>query len=323
MRPTVLAIASLLAAAPLAAQDAVREAAPAPEAPVVLRLSADGDYLGAVRGEGAGAEILVAPLQPALRSSASAPLTIGGLFSVPAGDGPRVVASASRRQAMLMAAPTLPPAWCQGMVGLVAHAAECALQASPALAPLPALTQHSAGLGWASNRFELALATGATSGWSAGPVAPWTMAAPSAWDGPALLSPIGLVDTRDISLSGLWRLAPWGGLTLSGTVGETRWQVLPGTAPLDLDQAAVQLGLAYGAFSGGITGRAVRAPGAAEPLWSGLDIGFAWRTPWRGELSIGAQNVTGRAASPLQGPAAPVLDEATARTPYVRYTQDL
>jgi hypothetical protein len=323
MRTLVLAIASLLAAAPLAAQDAVRDRGDAQDGPVLLRLSAGGDYLGAVRGEGDGAEILIAPLQPALRGAGSAPLTIGGLFSVPAGDGPRVVASANRRQAMLMAVPALPPAWCQGMIGLVSHATECALQASPVQAPLPALAQRSTALGWAANGFELALAAGTARGWSAGPVAPWTGAVPATWEGPALLSPMGLVDTRDASLSGLWRFAPWGGLTLSATVGETRWQVLPGTAPLDLDQAAVQLGLAYGAFSGGITGRAVRTPGVAEPLWSGLDIGFAWRTPWRGELSIGAQNVTGRAGGPLQGPVAPVLDEATARTPYVRYTQDL
>lgn len=322
MRRIALAIASLLVAAPLTAQDAARDGEVAPEGPVLLRLSADGDYLGAVRGEGAGAEILVAPLQPALRAAGAGPLTIGGLFSMPAGDGPRVVASAARRQAMLMAVPALPPAWCQGMVGLVAHAAECALQASSAPAPLPALAQRSVALGWGSNRFELALAAGTTSGWSAGPVAPWAAPGPATWEGPALLAPMGMVDTRDASLTGLWRLAPWGGLTFSATLGETRWQVLPGTAPLDLDQAAVQLGLAYGAFSGGITGRAVRAPGAAEPLWSGLDIGFAWRTPWRGELSFGAQNVTGR-SSPLQGPVAPVLDGTTARTPYVRYTQDL
>jgi hypothetical protein len=323
MRIRTLAIAALLAAAPCAASDAVRAPVEPSEAPVLLRLSPDGDFVGAIRGEGSGAEILVAPLQPALRSGTMAPLTIGGLFAVPGGDGPRVMAGASRRQALLMAAPSLPPAWCQGVIGLVAHATECALQANPVPAVQPVLDRRNAGIGWRSGALEWSLAGGTLSGWSSGPITTLPAAVLGGWEGPSLLAPMGLLDTRDASVAGLWRIAPWGGVTVGATVGETQWQVLPGTAPLALDQAAVQLGLVYGPFSGGITGRTLRPTQGVDGTWTGLDIGFAWRTPWRGELSIGAQNLIGRSSGTLPTPAAPVLDEATARTPYVRYTQDL
>lgn len=326
MRTVAIALSALLAAALPAAPGGLRAAPPAPEAPVVYRLSADGDWLAAARaGDEAGA-ILVAPLNPEPRGATSGTLTIGGLFAVPGSDGPRVVASASRRQAMPLVAPALPASWCQGMVGLLAHAAECALQAAPGLAPQPALTRQSAGLGWSGGPLDLAIGAGRQSGWSIGSLGASVTpgAAPGAIQSPGLLFPLGLGEGKDASVSGLWRLAPWGGITVAATVGESQWQVVPGTAPLALDQAALQIGLAYGAFSGGITGRTMRQPNGMEPLWSGLDIGFAWRTPWRGELSIGAQNLIGRGTSgALPAPAAPALDEATARTPYVRYTQDL
>ena len=326
MRRLATALCVLLAAAPLAAPGALHAAPPAPEAPVVYRLSADGDWLAAARaGDDAGG-ILVAPLNPVPRGAAAGALTIGGLFAVPGGDGPRVVASASRRQAMPIVAPALPPSWCQGVVGLVAHAAECALQAAPGLAPQPALTRQSTALGWSGGPLDLAVGAGRQAGWSLGTVG--ALVAPDAAGGavqaPGMLFPLGVGEGRDASVSGLWRLAPWGGITLAATIGESQWQVAPGTAPLALDQAAVQIGLAYGPFSGGITGRTMRQPNGIEPLWNGLDIGFAWRTPWRGELSIGAQNLIGRGSSgALPAPATPALDEATARTPYVRYTQDL
>ena len=323
MRPVAVALSALLAAAPVLAPGTVR--ADAGAAPVVLRLSPDGDWLASAR-EGAGpAEILVAPLHPVPVGPAPQSLTIGGLFAMPGGDGPRVVAGASRRQSVPLVAPALPPSWCQGVIGLVAHAAECALVAAPGLAPQPALSRQSLGVGWSSGPLDIALATSRQSGWSAGTygVLGATGSASMA-ETPGLLFPLGLGESRDLAVSGLWRLAPWGGLTLGATVGESQWQLAPGSAPLALDQAAVQIGLSYGAFSGGITGRAVRQPNGVEPVWSGLDIGFAWRTPWRGELSIGAQNLIGRGSpGALPAPAAPALDEATARTPYVRYTQDL
>jgi hypothetical protein len=321
MRRTALFASLLLFAAIASAEDGAR-VAPGSEsqAPVVLRLSADGEWLGVSRSDAGDAPvIMVAPLQPSLRQPYPAALTIGGLFAFPGGDGPRAVASASRQQTLPLALTALPPAWCQGVVGMVANAADCAPQALPGLAPQPTLTREQASIGWAGPKADLTLGLGHQQGWAAGGSG-WLLATPGT---ATLLAPTGRIDGHDLSLSGLWRVAPWGGLTLSASVGETNWQVLPGTAPLALDQAALQLGVVRGAFSGGITGRVIRPGDTDDTLWSGLDIGISWRTPWRGELAIGAQNLIGRGGDALPAPTSPALDEATARTPYVRYTQDL
>jgi hypothetical protein len=328
-RPALLLLtATLLVPGALRAAD-VLPAAPAAgsSAPVVFRLSADGDWLGAVRAGDGNPELLVAPLLPSPRLG-SGTLTIGGLFSVPTGDGQRLVVGAQQQTVPTIALAPLPSAWCQGVVGVVANAAEC-LPQGLAGAPLqPALNRLQGAAAWSSRSLDLALTVGSTSGWAAG-ASSWvlpSLAGDARAAAPALVSPAGIIDSRDISLSGLWRIAPWGGLTLSASVGEANWQVVPGTAPLAIDQAAVQFGMVRGAFSGGITGRVMR-PGSgfegAYPMWTGLDIGIAWRTPWRGELAIGAQNLIGRSSDALPAPVVPAIDEATARTPYVRYTQDL
>ena len=85
-----------------------------------------------------------------------------------------------------------------------------------------------------------------------------------------------------------------------------------------------QFGLRYGRFSGGITGRVVR-PSTPNALgeFSGIDIGVAWRTPWQGEFALGARNVLSRGGETLLPDPDASLEEATARTPYVRYKQDL
>jgi hypothetical protein len=324
MRLSSVLLLGLLGAA-LVATPAEPRAQSAGDPPISFRLSADGDWLAAAgAGQDAGA-ILVAPLHPVPRGVVAGTLTIGGLFAVEGTDGPRVRASAWQQQYAPVLVPVPPPTWCQGMVGMVAHGAECALQAAPGTAPQPGPTLQGAGLSWSGGSLELALSAGRQTGWTLGTIA----ALPGSGsrgpgEAPGLLLPFGPGETRDLSAAGLWRVAPWGGVTFATSVGETQWQIVPGTAPLALDQAALQIGLAYGPFSGGITGRTLRLPNGIEPLWNGVDIGFSWRTPWRGELSIGAQNLVGRSVRDgLPAPAAPVFDEATARTPYVRYTQDL
>jgi len=54
--------------------------------------------------------------------------------------------------------------------------------------------------------------------------------------------------------------------------------------------------------------------------WSAIDLGVTWRLPWRGELSVGAQNVWSSGNAP-SSPAGPEPDQS--RTPYVQYHQDL
>lgn len=329
LRKSATIVAALLA--PVALWAAERTAVPAADAAaVVFRLSADGDWIGAARADGDGDRALyVAPLQPTPR--AASPLTIGGLFSVPAGDSQRIGVGIQQRviPAAVAVSPVV-PAWCQSMVGMVANSAECALAPATGLMPQPPLTRREGVATYAGPAFDLALRVGTINGWSPGGTA-WLvgplgdpLGAPL---NPGLFNLGGYTESREVGLSGLWRVAPWGGLTVSATVSDSTWQLVPGTAPLAVDQAALQLGMVRGAFSGGITGRVMRGGNGlsdgADPLWTGLDIGIAWRTPWRGELAIGAQNLIGRGGEAQPAPSAPALDEATARTPYVRYTQDL
>jgi hypothetical protein len=329
LRKSATIVAALLAPAALwAAESAVLPDDDAPA--VVFRLSADGDWIGAARADGTGDRALyVAPLQPTPR--AASPLTIGGLFSVPAGDSQRIGVGIQQRVVpTAMAVSPVVPAWCQSMVGMVANSADCALGTAPGLMPQPPLTRRQGVATYAGPEFDLAVTVGSNSGWSPGGSA-WLvgplgdpLGAPA---NPGLFNLGGYTESREVGLSGLWRVAPWGGLTISAAVADSTWQLVPGTAPLAVDQAALQLGVVRGAFSGGITGRVMRGSDSlssdGDPLWTGLDIGIAWRTPWRGELAIGAQNLIGRSREAQPAPAAPALDEATARTPYVRYTQDL
>ena len=58
-------------------------------------------------------------------------------------------------------------------------------------------------------------------------------------------------------------------------------------------------------------------PALAGKRWTTLDLGVSWRTPWSGELSVGAQNLW---TAPIHSPRDA---ESQARTPYIQYRQDL
>ena len=53
--------------------------------------------------------------------------------------------------------------------------------------------------------------------------------------------------------------------------------------------------------------------------WTALDLGVSWRTPWRAEISVGAQNLW---SAPMDAPR-DTTDPSQARTPYIQYRQDL
>ena len=56
------------------------------------------------------------------------------------------------------------------------------------------------------------------------------------------------------------------------------------------------------------------------PAWSGLGVGLTWRTPWSGQLTVGADNVVTRGKNPF---SASNLEDGEGTVPYVRYEQDL
>jgi hypothetical protein len=321
-----LAIAAVLSSFAVSAADSGGFSPTTEASPVVLRLSNDGDWVGVVRVDPARPgepELLIAPVHPAQRLGA--PLTIGGLFSVPVAEAGRLYVGSEQQWSPNQPGSALPAAWCQGMMGLIAGASECVSAIGTAQPLMPAVQRRSTTAGWSGNQFELALSYGSTAnpqipGYALPANSPALLLSPL----PSVFAPLAATsEMRDLTVSGLWRLAPWGGITWSAGVSES---VLAGTSPLALDQAALQVGLTRGAFSGGITGRVVRPGAGFDPnasYWTGLDIGISWRTPWRAEISVGAQNLIGRSSSALPSPEVPAIDEATARTPYVRYTQDL
>ena len=129
-------------------------------------------------------------------------------------------------------------------------------------------------------------------------------------------------DSRQLRLNGLIALGPQARLLLGGDLGHSRLRSLSGT-DVEWESAALSLGLGYGNFSGQLTGRLVELPQGTAP-WRSLDIGLSWRTPWHGELSVGAKNVLGNPDTsrwPLSD--LPPLEDPSARVPYVRYKQDL
>ncbi len=95
--------------------------------------------------------------------------------------------------------------------------------------------------------------------------------------------------------------------------------VNPFAPGLDLDQLSLSLGLDAGSLRGAIVGHVISSddPAFAGKRWTTLDLGVSWRTPWSGELSVGAQNLwSGSSNSPRDA-------DVQARTPYIQYRQDL
>lgn len=79
------------------------------------------------------------------------------------------------------------------------------------------------------------------------------------------------------------------------------------------------VGAGLGAFGANVIGRVVDTP--TQPGdFRGLDLGLTWRTPWSGQLTVGAENVVTRGKNPF---APGNSEEGEGTVPYVRYEQDL
>lgn len=135
-----------------------------------------------------------------------------------------------------------------------------------------------------------------------------------------------LESTRRISAGGIWQLNQGPVVDLTAALTQANlspvWYGLPGSQ-LDLSQATLGLGLRSGSLRGSIVGRVSNLDNhgvLGSRRWGGLDLGVSWRTPWRGEVTVGAQNLW---SVPLDPPAARDSDASQARVPYVQYRQDL
>lgn len=303
---------------------------------IVWHLSADGEWLGATRADaGPAAPLLVlAPLQPSPVESGAA---LVGTLGLGDSGSLRMSLAATERWTPADSGAVVAP-WCDGFSGLLAvpgFANEC-LGLGATGERQPSVSGGLGQLAWTQGPLDLAVnyarargSEGAAAWGLAGSPGSDPLGSPTYWSYAAPGSAVNPIETRDLGLSGQYRLTPDTALSLSASWGDlwTQSPALPG-ASQSWNQAALRVGMSYGPFSGGITGRVVRADGAgSDPAsdWSGLDLGVSWRTPWRGELSFGAENLISRGdinALP-EVPQTTQSDPSAARTPYVRYKQDL
>jgi hypothetical protein len=141
---------------------------------------------------------------------------------------------------------------------------------------------------------------------------------------PAWLTPGaagGQVDINDLTVFGQKNVGRQGFVSIAGTVAKARL-ASPNEFPMLADRwssKSVAVGGGIGAFGASIVGHVVDTPG--QPRWEGLGLGLTWRTPWSGQLTVGADNVVTRGKNPFSTVADGSAEEGT--VPYVRYEQDL
>jgi hypothetical protein len=131
----------------------------------------------------------------------------------------------------------------------------------------------------------------------------------------------GRVDLNDITIFSQKALPREGYVSIAGTVAKARLQS-PSEIPGFSDRwtsRQLNLGGGFGAFGVNIIGEVVDTPG--RDRFGSLGLGLSWRTPWSGQLTVGADNLVTRGKNPFAPPATGSEDEGA--VPYVRYEQDL
>ncbi len=132
--------------------------------------------------------------------------------------------------------------------------------------------------------------------------------------------------SRDVALRGDWQVSSAVSVHLLGSRGDLTVSASPsGASParVDAQQTVLGFGITRGSLSGVVTGQRIEptSPLRADESVTAIDLGVSWRTPWQGELTLGARELS-RSSAPLADPAqaAKALED---RTPYVQYRQDL
>lgn len=129
------------------------------------------------------------------------------------------------------------------------------------------------------------------------------------------------VEQNDFSLFAEKNIGRDSFVSVGGTLARVRL-VPAADLPLLADQwntRSLSIGAGYGSLGANIVGRVVNVPGESN-VWKGLGLGLTWRTPWSGQLSVGADNVVTRGKNPF---SATNGQEDDGTVPYVRYQQDL
>ena len=143
-----------------------------------------------------------------------------------------------------------------------------------------------------------------------------------AWLSGANKAPAARMEQNDLTVFGQKNIGREGFVSIGGTYAKARLVPLSDASPAIVDQwdsKSLNLGGGYGAFSANIIGRVIDAPNQPGK-WEGLGLGLTWRTPWSGQLTVGAENVITRGKNPFS-PRNDGSDDGA--IPYVRYEQDL
>jgi len=140
-----------------------------------------------------------------------------------------------------------------------------------------------------------------------------------------LILPVAGADTRLVRLGAQIAVGEDGWMRIEGQNLRSHGRTVDlwGTPVPVYESDALQLSAGHGAFSSSLTARMTDLRGAPG-LLNSLDLGISWRTPWRGELTVGATQYWTRGdigAWPLR--ELPQAEEGRGRVPYVRYQQDL
>ena len=128
-------------------------------------------------------------------------------------------------------------------------------------------------------------------------------------------------DQTDLALFAEYNLGRNGMVSIAGTTARARL-ISPAELPLAADHwnsLGLSVGGGIGNFRANVFGRVIEVPGQPGK-WEGFGVGLTWRTPWSGQLSVGAENVATRGRNPF---APQVKGEEEGTVPYVRYQQDL
>jgi len=130
------------------------------------------------------------------------------------------------------------------------------------------------------------------------------------------------VNINDLTVFAQKNIGSEGMVSIAGTMAKAQL-VASGDIPAGLsdnwDSKTLSIGGAYGSFGASIIGQVVNTPGQQQ--WEGLGIGLTWRTPWSGQLTVGADNLVTRGKNPFSPNTDGKQDEGA--IPYVRYEQDL
>lgn len=139
-----------------------------------------------------------------------------------------------------------------------------------------------------------------------------------------LLAP-ARVEEHTLGLRGHLALGDEGWLSVGGTWARARLvsaSDLALTLPSNWSSQSLSFGAGIGNFGGEVVGHTLSIPGQTRSF-STVGLGVTWKTPWRAQLTVGAENLISHGKNPFTLPSSSTSSDDEGRIPYVRYQQDL